>query len=121
MGQSQFLMHLGHLMISGLSVFVVAQIMPGMKARGFGSALVFAFVIGLLNVVVWHFLKPLTITISVLTLGIGAVILNGILFLVAGSLSGVKFSGCITASIASFFVTLVNGAFEYILASWLKS
>ncbi|WP_394843391.1 phage holin family protein [Pendulispora brunnea] len=120
MGQNQLLVSLGHLMISGLSVFIVAQIMPGMRARGFGSAIIFALVVALLNAVAWHFLRPVTITLSVLTLGLGGVILNGILFLIAGSLSGVKFAGCITASIASLFVTVVNWGLEYILAAWLR-
>ncbi|HWL85319.1 MAG TPA: phage holin family protein [Polyangiaceae bacterium] len=119
MGQNQFLVTLGHLMISGLSVFLVAQIMPGMRARGFGSAIVFALVVALLNAIAWHFLAPLTDTLAVVTLGIGGVVLNGILFLIAGSLSGVKFYGCTTAAIASFFVTIVNWGLEQVLAVWL--
>ena len=120
MGQNQLLVSLGHLMISGVSVFIVAQLMPGMRARGFGSAVVFAFVVALLNALAWHFLAPLTVTLTVITRGIGGIVLNGILFLIAGSLSGVKFSGCVTASIASFFVTIVNWGLEYVLAGWLK-
>ncbi len=118
MGQNQLIVSLGHLMISGLSVFLVAQIMPGMKARGFGSAMLFALVVALLNAIAWNFLSPITRPLNVLTVGIEGIILNGILFLIAGSLSGVKFSGCATAAIAAFFVTAVNYGLENVAKAW---
>lgn len=107
---------LGHLLVSGLSVFLVAKLMPGMRAKSFGSALAFAVVMAVLNAIAWHFLSPLTVTFSVLTLGIGALVVNGVLFLVAGKITGVVFSGCVTAALASLLVTLLNGALEYLLA-----
>jgi putative membrane protein len=116
--QSQLFVTLGHLLVSGVSVFIVAKLMPGMRAKGFGSALAFAFTIAVLNAIAWHFLAPLTITLSVLTLGIGALVINGILFLIAGKISGVEFSGCMVAALASLFVTLVNWGIEYALAGW---
>jgi putative membrane protein len=116
--QSQLLVTLGHLLVSGVSVFLVAKLMPGMRAKSFGSALVFAFTIAILNAIAWHFLAPLTIALSVLTLGIGALVINGILFLLAGKISGVEFSGCIAAALASLVVTLVNWAIEFVLAGW---
>lgn len=109
---------LGHLLVSGLSVFIVAKLMPGMRVKSFGSALVFAVMIAILNAIAWHFLAPLTVTLAVLTLGIGALIVNGILFLIAGKISGVEFSGCIVAALASLFVTLVNWALDYVLTGW---
>jgi putative membrane protein len=113
---NQLIVGLGHLLISGVSVFTVAKLMPGMKANGFGSALGFAAIVAVFNAVAWHFLAPLTVTVSVLTLGIGALVINGILFLVAGKLSGVEFSGCIVAALSSVFVTFVNGVIEYLVA-----
>ena len=107
---------LGHLLVSGVSVFLVAKVMPGMRAKSFGAAVAFAAVMAVLNAVVWHFLGPLTVTLSVLTLGIGAMVLNGVIFLAAGKVTGVAFSGCITAALASLLVTLLNGALEYLLS-----
>jgi putative membrane protein len=116
--QSQLLVTLGHLLVSGLSVFIAAKLMPGMRAKSFGAALAFAFIIAVLNAIAWHFLAPLTIAFSVLTLGVGALVVNGILFLIAGKVSGVEFSGCIVAALASLFVTLINWGIEFVLAGW---
>ncbi|WP_169928261.1 phage holin family protein [Labilithrix luteola] len=116
--QKQLFVTLGHLLVSGVSVFIAAKLMPGMRAKSFGSALGFALTMAVLNAVAWHFLAPLTITLSVLTFGIGALVVNGVLFLVAGKISGVEFSGCIVAALASLVVTFVNWAIEYALAGW---
>jgi len=116
--QSELLVTLGHLLVSGLSVFIVAKLMPGMKAKSFGSALAFAAIMAILNAIAWHFLAPLTVTLTILTLGVGALVVNGVLFLIAGKISGVEFSGCIVAALASAFVTLVNWGIEYALTGW---
>src|SRR5262245_23986948 len=91
-----------HLLLSGVSVYVVAALMPGIKAKSFGSALAFAFVVGILNAVLWTVFAPVTIPFKYLTLGIGGLIVNGIIFLIAAKIvGGVRISGCFVAAIAS--------------------
>jgi putative membrane protein len=98
-----------HLLLTGVSVLVVAHVLPGIQVRSYWSAVKFAFVAGLLNAVVWSMFRPLSVIFSVVTLGIGALILNGIIFLVAGAVvRGVRISGCVTGAIASIGVWLVN-------------
>jgi putative membrane protein len=108
-----------HLLVSGASVFVVAKLMPGMRVKSFFAALAFAFVVALLNVVTWHYLALLTVPIKWLTLGIGGLVLNGIIFLLAGRIvGGVKISGCFVAALASLAVTFVNHLIRGALAGW---
>jgi putative membrane protein len=96
-------------LIDGFGVFLVAKLLPGITVKGYFSAVVFALVVGIFNAIAWHFFAPLTLTFAVLTLGVGALVVNGLLFLLAGKVvKGVEISGCFTAAIASVCVTVVN-------------
>ena len=103
--------------VSGVSVLVVSAVLPGMKVRGFFDAFAFAVVAGLLNVLAWHtFLAVFSVAFSVLTVGIGILIINGLIFLVAQKVvRGVEISGCFIASIAAVLVSVLNSAILYIL------
>jgi len=106
-----------HLLASGASVFVVAKLMPGMRVKSLFAALAFAFVVALLNVIAWHYLALITVPIKWLTLGLGGLALNGIIFLVAARVvGGVKISGCFVAALASLAVTFVNHLIRGLLA-----
>jgi putative membrane protein len=116
MHQPTLVASLVHLLITGLSVYVVAAIFPGIRARSFGSAVWFAFVVGLLNAVLWTLFWPLALPFKVLTLGLGGLLLNGLVFSLAGRISrGVQVSGCITGALASIGVTILNGVLVRIL------
>jgi putative membrane protein len=99
-----------HVLISGLSVFIVAKLLPGISVKSFTSAVFFALVVGVFNAIAWHYLALLTIPFTIVTLGLGYLIVNGLLFLLAARVvKGVEISGCITAALASVGVSLVNG------------
>jgi putative membrane protein len=108
-----------HLLLTGLSVLLVGKVLPGVRVKSFGSAVAFAFVVGILNAVAWTLLAPLSITFSVLTLGLGALVINGVLFLLADAvIAGVEISGCFTAALASLGVTFFNWAMHFVLGRW---
>ena len=100
------------LSLTAVSVMIVSALLPGMRVRGFVSALVFAFVTGFLNVVAWHtFAAVFSVAFSVVTFGVGIVIINGLIFLVAQKLvRGVEIDGCAIAALAAFLVSIVNSA-----------
>jgi len=98
--------------LSAVSVMIVSALLPGMKVRGFVDALLFAVVTAVLNVLAWHtIIAVFSVTFSVLTLGIGIFIINGLIFLVAQKVvRGVEISGCFIASLAAFLVSVLNSA-----------
>lgn len=109
-----------HLALSALSVLVVAKVLPGIKVKSFGSALFFALVIGVFNTIAWGLLAPLTGLFALLTLGVGALIVNGIVFKIAAAVvSGVEVSGFLSAILGSLAVTIVNWGLNHFLPpSW---
>ena len=103
--------------LSGVSVLIVSAVLPGMRVRSFLDAFFFAIVVAVLNVLAWHtFLAVFSVSFSVLTLGIGFFIINGLIFLLAQKLvRGVEISGCFIASIAAVLVSLCNSAIMALL------
>jgi putative membrane protein len=72
-------------LLSALALMVVSNLVPGFVVTGFGPALVAALVIGLLNATIGFFLKIVTFPLSILTLGLFLLVINGMMILVASS------------------------------------
>lgn len=110
------LVQLLKLCVLAFSVLIVAKVMPGIRVERYSSAVAFAFFVALMNVIVWGLFGIFTWPIAILTLGIGAFFLNGLVFMLAsGFVRGVQVSGCFTASLAALAVTIVNAALRWLL------
>ena len=72
-------------------LFVAYVYSSGVQVTSFGSALVAAFVIGLLNTVVRPVLVVLTLPVTVLTLGLFLFVINALVFWLAASMLGEGF------------------------------
>jgi putative membrane protein len=72
--------------LSAVALLVVSNLVPGFDVRGLGPALVAALVIGLLNATVGVVLKVITFPISILTLGIFLLVINGLMILLASNI-----------------------------------
>lgn len=70
-------------LLSALAVTIGAYILPGIHIANFVTALVLAVVLGLLNALVKPILLLLTLPLTILTLGLFALIINGIIILLA--------------------------------------
>ena len=78
-----------HLLISAVAVFVAARILPGVTVDGFGTALVVAVVLGLVNALLKPLLLLLTLPLNILTLGLFTfVIIGGLVELTAALVPG---------------------------------
>lgn len=75
-----------HWLLSALALMVVSNVVPGFHVRGLVPALVASLVIGLLNATLGLFLKIVTFPITILTLGLFLLVINGIMILLASSI-----------------------------------
>src|SRR3546814_1642326 len=71
--------------LNAVALLVVAYILPGITVASFGSALIAALVLGLLNTLVKPILILLTLPITIVTLGLFLLVLNALVFWFAGS------------------------------------
>jgi putative membrane protein len=99
--------------LNAIALLAVTWLLPSIQVSGFGSALVTALVLGLINTLVRPVLTILTLPITLLTLGIFYLVLNGLLFWLASALlPGFEVQG--------FFSALI-GAILYGLIAWALS
>jgi putative membrane protein len=101
-------------LIVALGLWVASRIVPGVRFASTESLLWAAVLLGLVNAIVRPILIILTIPITVLTLGLFLLVINGLMIeLVAHFLSGFQVSGLGVAILASLVVSLVSW-----LVSW---
>ena len=74
-----------HWLLSALALLLVSHLVPGFHVNGLVPALIAAVVIGLLNATVGLFLKIVTFPLSILTLGIFLLVINGLMILLASA------------------------------------
>ena len=100
-------------LINALALLTVAYVLPGIQVADFGSALIAAVVLGLVNAVIRPILILLTLPATILTLGLFIFVINGLLFWLVGSyLQGF--------SVAGFWPGFF-GAIVYSIVSWALS
>jgi putative membrane protein len=94
-----------HWLLNTVALLVVAHVVPGITVRGWTTALVAAVLLGLANAVIRPILVLLTLPVTILTLGLFLLVINGLLFwAVSGLTSGFEVRG---------FWTGVLGALVY--------
>lgn len=74
------------IIISSIAVYFTAWLLPGISVKGFGTAVLVAIVIGILNVILKPILQFLSFPITVLTLGLFLLVINTIIILIAGAI-----------------------------------
>ena len=72
-------------LVHTIALMAVAYLVPGVAVASFGSALVAALVLGLVNAVIRPILILLTLPATILTLGLFIFVINGLLFWFVGS------------------------------------
>lgn len=72
------------ILISSVAVYFTAWLLPGISVKSFGSAIIVAIVLGLLNALLRPVLQILSFPITVLTLGLFLLVINTVIILLAG-------------------------------------
>lgn len=104
--------------LNAVALLVVAYLLPGIAVASFGSALIAALVLGLLNMLVKPVLVLLTLPITIVTLGLFLIILNALLFWFAGSiLKGFQVNGFWWAVIGAILYSIISGLLSTLLVS----
>lgn len=92
-----------------LALLVVAAIIPGIAISGFGTALIVALVIGLINLFIRPIVTILTLPINLLTLGLFTFVINALmLWLAAALVSGFEISGFFAALLGSILLSIFS-------------
>ena len=100
-------------LINTVALFALPVLMPSIQIDSFTTALIAVLVLGLVNTLIRPVLILLTLPVTVLTLGLFILVINGLMFwAVSEMVSGFQVAG---------FSSAVLGALLYSVISWLLS
>jgi len=98
-------------LLNALAVFLAAQLVPGIELKGFGTALLAALILGLVNTFIRPVLVFFTLPLSFLTLGLFIFVINALMFwLVSALIPGFEVDGFLSAFLGAIIVSIVSWA-----------
>ncbi|KQT36780.1 MULTISPECIES: phage holin family protein [unclassified Methylophilus] len=102
--------------LNALALMAVAYLVPGIHVANFTAALIAALVIGLVNILIKPLLVLLTLPITLLTLGLFILVINGVLFWLVGNyLQGFSVSSILIGVIGALVYSLISGVLSSII------
>jgi uncharacterized membrane protein YvlD (DUF360 family) len=105
------------LLLDAAILLLLSELLEGFVLDGAATALGAAAVIGLLNALVWPLLARLALPLTVLTLGLGALVLNGVLVTVAiNLLPGAEVATAWEGTLITVLVAALTAAVYSLLA-----
>ncbi|RYZ11509.1 MAG: phage holin family protein [Comamonadaceae bacterium] len=108
-------------LLSALALLTVTYLYSGVQVTNFGSALIAAALIGLLNMVVRPVLVVLTLPVTIVTLGLFLFVINALMFWAAsGLLNGFQVNGFLSALVGSLLYSLLGLVIEAALGGLFR-
>ncbi len=102
-----------NILVSAVAVLVTGRLLSGVTVSSFGTAIVVAIVLGIVNGVLGPVLVLLTLPLNILTLGLFSfVIIAGLVMLTDALVPGFKVASFWWALAFAFVLALVNSVFH---------
>ena len=103
-------------LLSAAALLAVAYIYGGVSVASFGTAMVAALIIGLMNMLVRPILVVLTIPVTLITLGLFLFVINALMFWAAsGLVSGFQVNGFGAALLGSLIYSALGVVIDAVL------
>ena len=106
---------LWNILLLSVAVFLVAQLLPGIRLKNFGTAIIVAIVYSLINYLIGWLLGFLTLPLIILTFGLFKFVINGFLLLITDKvMEDFEIDGIGTTFLAAFLITVVDSILRWI-------
>jgi putative membrane protein len=111
-----FLVHwIVNWLLGALALWLMAQIIPGIRIRNFKTAMLATVVIALVDITIGPILRFIAFPITFLTLGLFRLILNALLLKLASMVTpGFRIDGFLNALVGSLVLTLLEIALRHV-------
>lgn len=104
------------LLVTAVSVVILAEVLPGVEVAGFTSAIILAVVLAILDAILKPILVILTLPITILTLGLFLLVINaGIILLADEFMGGFRVSGFWVALLFSVLLSFLESVLYSLL------
>ena len=105
-------------LVSALALYLMAQLMPGIEIRSFGTAMIAAIVFGLVDSILGPVLRFLAFPITFLTLGLFLLVIKACLLKVAAMFTpGFRVNGCLPAILGALVLAILSTILHRIVFS----
>jgi putative membrane protein len=105
-----------HWVVSGLALLLTSYIVPGFRIKDFGTALLAAIVIGLINMLIRPFLMFIAFPINLLTLGLFTFVVDGVVLKMAAYLlRGFELKSWFAAVLSAFLLAVIGGFLHLVI------
>ena len=105
-----------HWILSAIAVWIVANVVPGIRVNGPVAALIAAAAIGLINATIGFILKILTFPLTVLTLGLFWFVINALMLeLAAAFVRGFYVRNFVAAFIGAILLSIVSSLLQWLV------
>lgn len=106
------------LLITALVAYGLTYVLSGVHVNDLASALIFAIVFGLINLIVKPIVKLFSLPITILTLGLFSLVINALMVLLADHfVDGIQVDGFWWALIFSIALSVISSIFSGIFES----
>jgi putative membrane protein len=101
-------------LLTGLWIFLLANILPGIHVDGFVTALIAAVILAVLNTLVKPILEALTFPVTILTLGLSLFVINvAMVYLTAYFVTGLQIDNLLSGILFAFLLSLASSGVTY--------
>ncbi|SDR70932.1 putative membrane protein [Gillisia sp. Hel1_33_143] len=106
------------ILLTAVAVILLSQFLPGVSVAGYGTAIIVAIVLALLNLIVKPILVLFTLPVTIITLGLFLLVINAVIILLAdGFITGFAVDGFWVALIFSLLLSLFQSVLYSLLGS----
>jgi putative membrane protein len=96
-------------LITTIAILLAAYLVPGIRIASAGAAIIGAAILAILNALLKPILVVLTFPLTIVTLGLFLLVINALMFLLAGSLvKGFEVRSFGSALLGSLIVSIVS-------------
>ena len=106
-----------HLLTLSVSVLLVTYILPGVRVKNFGTAVVVALFYGFFKFFLTGILTILSLPLIVITLGLFYFVINAfLLWITSKVVEGFEVKGCIITVIAALLISVIEILIRYLFS-----
>ena len=105
-----------HLLLLSLAIFIIAQIMPTIHIKNFGTAIIIAVVYSVINFLFGWLLKLFALPLIIITFGLFTFVINAFLLWITDKLlEDFEIDTIGSTLLAAFLITVVNSLLKWIV------
>jgi putative membrane protein len=103
-------------LLSAVALWIVAQIVPGLRLRDFGAAMIAVIVIAIVNATIGPVVRFFAFPFTLITLGLFLLVINAALLKLSSLFTpGFEVYGFLSAVLGSLLITLFNAVLRHLV------